>query len=117
MRRNSRRCWRVIDRLAHNLRVLGVGTAKRVQRFAEVVAAMRRGGTTGIDDALFLSSRDEAKKILHNLKDLYRRWPQGCKLLLLRLSDEIGGDLSRINAADYTVEHILPHRPSAASGW
>ncbi len=106
-----------IDRLAHNLRLLGLGTGRRVQRFAGVITAIRRGTALGEDAHVFAMRREEARKIVHNLKDPHVRSPQLAKLLLLRLGDEIEGTLTRPEISELTVEHVLPQRPPASSEW
>lgn len=108
---------RIVDRLAHNLRLLGTGTGKRVQRFAALTAELRDGPSATSRGTRYALSRDETKKILHNLKDPHVRSAPVCKLLLLRLSDEIAGHLTRIKTGDFTVEHILPQRLPATSEW
>lgn len=108
---------RQIDRLALALRILGVGTGKRVHRFAGLVADIRAGRWEVPRGAAHLLSRDDTRRIVHNLKDLHVRGPQICKLLLWRLSDEIEGRLTFVKAGESTVEHILPQRPQATSDW
>lgn len=106
-----------IDRLAHNLRLLGLGTGRRVQRFTGVISAIRRGTALGEEAHVFAMRREEARKIAHNMKDPHVRSPQIAKLLLLRLSDEIDGTLTRPAISALTVEHVLPQRPPASSDW
>ena len=106
-----------IDRLAHNLRLLGLGTSRRVQRFAEVITAVRRGTAFDEDGHVFTVRREEVRKIAHNLKDPHVRSAPMCKLLLLRLGDEMDGVLTRVDASALTVEHVLPQRPPVSSEW
>lgn len=108
---------RHIDRLALALRILGVGTGKRVHRFAGLVADVWSGRWEAPRGAPHVLSRDDARRIFHNLKDLHVRAPQVSKLLLWRLSDEMEGRLTFVKAGETTVEHILPQRPQATSDW
>lgn len=61
--------------------------------------------------------RDELRNILYNLRSLHLRSPAICKLVLLRLNDELAGGLQSLPAADFTVEHILPQKPGRNSAW
>lgn len=106
-----------IDRLAHLLRLLCLGTGKRVRKFADVVAALRGGMPVTAESEIFQLSREETRNIAYHLRDLHRRNPKICKLLLLRLSDEISGSLPAPRPDDYTIEHVLPQRPSSTSEW
>ena len=106
-----------IDRLAHLLRLLCLGTGKRVRKFADVVAALRSGLPVNADSDIFQLSREETRNIAYHLRDLHRRNPKICKLLLLRLSDEMGGTAPAPRPDDYTIEHVLPQRPSSTSEW
>ena len=106
-----------IDRLAHLLRLLCLGTGKRVRRFANVADALRAEGALPQDHAVFQFSRDEVRNIAFHLKSLHDRNPKVCKLLLLRLSDEIDGEVSDVNPEWYTIEHVLPQNPAATSEW
>ncbi|MEQ1710972.1 MAG: DUF262 domain-containing HNH endonuclease family protein [Hyphomicrobium sp.] len=106
-----------VDRQAHLMRLLLIGRDKRVRRFAAIAAAIRAGEQLGGGAALFQPTRDEVKSMAFNLQSLWRRNPSFAKLLLLRLSDEIGGTLTRVDPADLSVEHVLPQRPPANSVW
>ena len=106
-----------IDRLAHVSRLLCLGNGKRVRKFADVVSALRTGRALTAESDIFQLSREETRNIAYHLRDLHRRNPNICKLLLLRLSDEMGGTSSSGHPGDYTIEHVLPQRPSATSEW
>lgn len=106
-----------IDRLAHLTRMLCAGTGKRVRRFSDLIAAMRSGEVTSTNHAALQITRDETRNIAFHLRDLHKRNPKVCKLVLLRLSDVIGGAYTEVNPDQYTIEHILPQRPSASSLW
>jgi hypothetical protein len=106
-----------IDRLAHALRLLTVGSPKRARRFAAVVAAIKRGEALDASCTAFDVTRDEQRKIRYGMKDLHGRSPQMCKLLLLRLSDVMEHRPTRPDLEDLTIEHVLPQRPPATSEW
>jgi hypothetical protein len=106
-----------IDRLAHVLRILCAGTGKRVRRFADVVRDIRAGTALAPGQSTFAISRDETRNMGFHLRDLHKRNPKICKLLLLRLSDEIDGVVTAADPENYTIEHVLPQRPSATSEW
>lgn len=106
-----------IDRLAHVLRLLCVGTTKRKRRFAEVIAVIKSGAPIAPNEGPFKMSRDEVRNLCYHLRSPYKRDQQVCKLLLLRLNDELSRSTTLLNPADYSVEHVLPQRPGAASEW
>ncbi len=106
-----------IDRLAYILRVLCAGTGKRVRRFGDVVKAIRTGQARDPANQVFAVTRDETRNIGFHLRDLHKRNPKICKLVLLRLGDELSGVTSPADPEAYTIEHVLPQRPSATSEW
>ena len=106
-----------IDRLAHLIRLLCLGSGKRVRKFADIVSALRQGTPVTAESEIFQLSREETRNIAYHLRDLHRRNPKICKLLLLRLSDEMGGTTPVPRPDDYTIEHVLPQRPSPTSEW
>lgn len=106
-----------IDRLAHLLRLLCLGAGRRSKRFADVVAAMRNGEVLDASHPVFAIPRDETRNIAFHLRDLHKRNQKMCKLLLLRLNDEISGSVSNLDPNAYTIEHVLPQRPPNASEW
>lgn len=106
-----------IDRLAHLLRVLCLGTGKRVRRLANVVQLVRSRAPVKPGEGAFALSRDEVRNIGYHLRSLYRRDAQVCKQLLLRLNDELTRSTTVLDPKDYSVEHVLPQRPGANSEW
>lgn len=106
-----------IDRLAHVLRLLCQGGPKRQRRFAEVVMALHAATDLAKVEASFQLSREEVRTLLYNLRDIHLRAPAMCKLLLMRLDDEMSGLLPSYEPTDFSVEHVLPARPSAKSAW
>jgi hypothetical protein len=105
-----------LERLAYALRLLGIGADKRLARFNAVLAAVRAGTADAPDGPLELS-RDELRNIAWNLRSLHARSQLTCKLLLMRLSDELAGAPQGLEPSDYTVEHVLPQRPGRISEW
>ena len=106
------------DRFAFGQLLLGVGRNKRITRYGAVLSAIR-GGITPVGDKSPLGlTADDQKNILFNAaNNIYARNPQGCKLLLIRLNDEIAGTPCNIDPTTITVEHILPQRPGQNSPW
>lgn len=107
---------RRFERLAFCLRLLGIGADKRLSRFNSVLAAIRSGRLDAPDNPLDLT-REELRNIAHNLRGLHTRSQLTCKLLLLRLNDELAGAPQCLDPQLYTVEHILPQRPNRNSAW
>jgi hypothetical protein len=106
-----------IDRFAHLLRLLCLGNGKRQRRFADVVAALRSDAALEPEHPVFHLSREETRNIAYHMRDLHRRNPKICKLLLLRLSDEIDKVEPSAAPEKFTIEHVLPQRPPATSEW
>jgi hypothetical protein len=106
-----------IERMAMLTRLLCAGSGKRVRRFAELIKAMRSGDSIDASHPVLQTSRDEARGIAFHLKDFHKRNPKVCKLLLLRLGDEIAGEMDMVDPDLYTIEHVLPQRPAASSPW
>lgn len=106
-----------IDRLAHVQRLMCIGRNKRQQRFAAVLEAIADGSILSAQDGPFALTRDELRVLYFNLRDIHARAPSVAKLLLMRLDDEITGLLPAYDPADFSVEHVLPLRPSAQSAW
>ena len=106
-----------IDRMAHMTRLLTAGTGKRERRFADICDVIRSGEPIDESHAAFQLRREETRSIAFHLKDLHKRAPKICKLILLRLGDVSAGRIVAVNPDHYTIEHILPQRPSATSEW
>ncbi len=106
-----------IDRLAHVLRLLCYGTNKRKRRFAEVVDLIMSGAPIKTSEPPFKLSREEVRNVGYHLRSPYKRDQGVCKLLLLRLNDEITRSTTLLDPGDYSVEHVLPQRPGATSEW
>jgi len=106
-----------IDRLAHVLRLLCYGTNKRKRRFADVIDLIKSGAPIRPSEPPFKLSREEIRNVGYHLRSPYKRDQQVCKLLLLRLNDELTRSTTLLDPGDYSVEHVLPQRPGATSEW
>lgn len=106
-----------IDRFANLLRLLCVGAGKRQRRFSRVVEALRNGEAYEGHMAAFAFTREEMRTIVHNLKDLYARNMQACKLVLLRINDEMQSGAETLEPSGYSIEHVLPQRPRKTGQW
>jgi len=106
-----------LDRLAYGLRILGIGTSKRTTRFAGVVAAIRGGRDLRAANSPLDLSSEELRSIAYNLRDLHARNPTTCRLVLLRLNDQMAGRPQGLEAGGMTVEHVLPRKHGASSPW
>jgi hypothetical protein len=106
-----------IERLAILTRLLCSGSGKRVRRFADLIKVMRSDEPLSAAHPILQMTRDELRSIAFHLRDLHKRNAKVCRLLLLRLSDEMGDTSLRIDPDLYTIEHVMPQRPSASSTW
>ncbi|CAA2137840.1 DUF262 domain-containing HNH endonuclease family protein [Hyphomicrobium sp. ghe19] len=106
-----------IERLAMLTRLLCAGSGKRVRRFSELVKVIRSGEPIDKSHPVLQLTRDEVRGIAFHLKDFHKRNPKVCKLLLLRLGDELSGGMDAVDPDQYTIEHVLPQRPAASSSW
>lgn len=113
----SRLLLKEIDRLAHLLRILCLGSGKRMRRLGDVVQLIKSQAPLRPGEGPFSLSRDEVRNIGYHLRTLYRRDAQVCKQLLLRLNDEMERGTTILDPKDYSVEHVLPQRPGASSEW
>lgn len=111
------RLIRGIDRLAHVSRILCQGSGRRATRFGHVVRAILAGEAKDEAAEVFAFGREEIRNAKFHLRNLHRRNPPVCKLLLMRISDHISGDVSLLDPKGLSVEHVLPNRPPASSGW
>lgn len=106
-----------IDRMVHVIRLSCAGTGKRLRRFSPIIAALRSGEPIDAQHPVFQITRDESRAINFHMKDLHKRGPKICKLLLMRLGDTMDGKLHDLDPELYTIEHILPQRPALTSEW
>lgn len=113
----ARMLLKEIDRLAHLLRILCLGSGKRVRRLYDVMQLIRSRGPVTPGAGPFALTRDEVRNIGYHLRSMYRRDAQVCKQLLLRLNDELARGTTVLDPKDYSVEHVLPQRPGATSEW
>ncbi|MEO1207094.1 MAG: DUF262 domain-containing HNH endonuclease family protein [Pseudomonadota bacterium] len=107
-----------IDRLAHLLRLMCLGAGRRQTRMTKVCTALREGNAFTTDtDGVFAITKEETRMVAHHLRDLYGRNPQACKLVLMRLNDELTGSVASLPSGEFSVEHVLPQRPKGSSAW
>jgi Protein of unknown function DUF262/Protein of unknown function (DUF1524) len=102
---------REMDRFAYSLRLQCLATNKRTAK--QINDNPDREPST----LSFGFSDKEQRHVASNLGRLHERNNQICKLLLLRINDEIAGGLQNVDADKYSVEHILPKNPPADSEW
>lgn len=107
----------LIEPFAYALRLLCIGVGKRTTRFSGVLSAIEDGTLFDPDRSPCMLTRDEERHITYNLRNLHERHPQTCKLVLLRLNDEIVGTPQNFDPADWTVEHVLPQSPGRNGQW
>ena len=105
-----------LDRLAYGMRLLGIGSDKRLVRYRAVLEAIRTNRLLEPSSPLELS-RDEQRLIAFNMRSLHTRSQLACKLVLLRLNDLVAGMPQGLDPAELTVEHVLPQKPGRSSLW
>jgi hypothetical protein len=105
------------DRLSFGLRLLGIGADKRFARNAALLQRLRDGQSLDAPDSPLEFTREECRNIHYNLRNMHARSQLTCKLLLLRLNDELSGAPQRLDPSNYTVEHVLPQKPGRNSQW
>jgi len=106
-----------LDRYTHLLHLLGLGAGKRARRFADVLHDISTAAVQNTNIPNFKLSREEFRNIAYNLRNLHTRIPQICKIALLRLNDLMAGSPQGLDPANFTVEHVLPQKPSRTSQW
>ena len=105
-----------LDRFAYGARLQGLGADKRAQRMATVIASIEPGHQRTGPWLSLGFNRDEVRAIHFSLRDLHKRSPQICRLVLLRLDEHFGGTPMPENQP-LTVEHILPLKVAPNSKW
>jgi uncharacterized protein DUF262/uncharacterized protein DUF1524 len=107
-----------LDRLALGIRLLGLGAHKRASWFGAVTTAIRNGDDLRAANSVLNFSRQDARTIRYNLRDLHARDAATAKHLLLRLSDHLAGGPQSFSFPDeMSVEHVLPRKSSTNSQW
>ncbi|MGB3719411.1 MAG: DUF262 domain-containing HNH endonuclease family protein [Hyphomicrobiaceae bacterium] len=107
----------LMERFSFALRLLCIGAGKRAARFSGVMSAIDDGTLFDADLSPCKLTADEQRHITYNLRNLHERHPQTCKLVLLRLNDELAGAPQNLDPADWTVEHVLPQSPGRNGQW
>jgi hypothetical protein len=107
----------LMDRFSYSLRLLCIGTNKRAGRYNDILLAIHGGTLFDPKSTPCILDRDEQRHITYNLYNLYERHPLTCKLVLLRLNDELAGAPQNLDPKEWTVEHVLPQSPGRKSLW
>ena len=85
---------------------------------ALLIDAIREGKVQLHDKALLAFTAEEQRNILYNATTaFYGRSSIGCKLLLLRLNEVLGGSPLPADLSEVTVEHVLPQKVGRTSPW
>jgi hypothetical protein len=108
---------REMDRFAYALRLQCLASNKRTARFQPLIRAIIDNPDIDPADLPFLLDDKERRHVAMNLSKLHERNAQICKIVLLRLNDEIAGGLQNVDPEKYSVEHILPKNPGTESDW
>ena len=106
-----------LDRLAYGLRIQGRGNKRRLTRMNAVLHAIRSGQDLKKTGGPLSLAREELRMVHHSLRDLHKRHAQVARLVLLRLNDVLAGKPQRLDAEEFTVEHLLPRKPGINSPW
>jgi hypothetical protein len=106
-----------LDRLAHGVRILGLGAGRRTQRFGTVIWAIRNGQDLKGPAGPLAFSREDLRNMQFNLHSLHARSSPAAKLVLLRLNDQIAGTPQSLPIADLSIEHVLPRKFGNSSQW
>ena len=105
-----------LDRFAYGVRLHGLGADKRGQRMAAATGLIESSNSADGPWPPLQFGRDELRTIQNSLRDLYKRSPQTCRLVLLRLDEHFGG--GPMTATDrLTIEHILPLKIAQNCQW
>ncbi len=107
----------IVEPFAYALRLLCIGAGKRATRFSGVLAAIGDGSVLDAERSPCALTADEQRHVTYNLRNLHERHPQTCKLVLLRLNDELTGSQQNLDPAEWTVEHVLPQSPGRNGQW
>ena len=108
---------KALDRMAYGLRIVGLGANRRSSRFGAVIWAIHKGHDLKAAGSPLALTGAELRNIDYNLRDLHARSAQTCKLVLLRLNDQILGRPQELESEGLTVEHVLPRKHGAGSEW
>ncbi len=103
-----------LERFAYGVRIQGLGLDKRTQRMGVLTAFIEASGPVDGPWPALQFTRDDVRAIGFSLRDLYKRSPQICRLVLMRLDEHFSGAPSQ---GAPTIEHILPLKVAAGSQW
>jgi Protein of unknown function DUF262/Protein of unknown function (DUF1524) len=108
---------RALDRCTYGSRLLTLGNDRRAQRMAALTTLILAGAPPLGPWGPLQFNRDEVRNINFGLRDLHKRSPQICKLVLLRLDEQMSGRSPVAYNKPMTAEHILPTKTAVNSQW
>lgn len=112
------RIMREVDRQAFLSRIRKVNSTRRSSRMNRLIAAVRNKAPENEFEALSRIDRDEVRSMYPQLQSLHKTNSKHCKLILMRLSEELNGGPEDIDdIRNYSVEHILPRNVGKGSPW
>ncbi|MGI9408143.1 MAG: DUF262 domain-containing protein [Hyphomicrobiaceae bacterium] len=106
-----------LDRLAYGLVIKGTSINDRAARYRAVFNEINENGLPETGSAIDLTATEQ-KRILYRLgNDFQKHGARTCKLVLLRLCDEIDGTPTPKVPDRLSVEHVLPRNVKPDSPW
>lgn len=108
---------RRLDRLAFALLILSTSVADRAARFKLVLDGIDKDGIDTPNAGLDLTKAEQSAVLYRLSNDFQRKGGRACKLALVRVSDVLGGTLTRDIPPDLTVEHTLPRTVNNKEVW
>ena len=109
---------RDLERLAVGLMLTRTTFSKRIQRYGQVLDAIRsEADLANLTSPLQLTS-DERRNTLNVLTgNMYKQYGRACRYVLLRLDSLLSSGDAIYNYPIITIEHVLPQTPAADSEW
>ncbi|MGI9405073.1 MAG: DUF262 domain-containing protein [Hyphomicrobiaceae bacterium] len=106
-----------LDQLAFGLLLKGATANERTPRFKRVEKEIT-GRILPKSNAAIDLEKGEQERILYRISnDFQNTAGRPCKMLLVRLSDALGGTLTEVIPEKTSIEHVLPRRVSKKSPW
>ncbi len=105
-----------LDRFAFGVRMQGLSADKRAQRMAALTTQIEGGMAMRGPWPSLQFTRDETRAIEFSQRDLHKRSPLVCRLVLMRLDEHFGGTPLPAGTS-LTIEHILPLKIAPGSQW
>ena len=107
---------RALDRFAFVVRMQGLSVDKRAQKMSALTSHIRSCAPSYGPWPPLQLGREELRSVSFNLRDLHRRSPQVCRLVMLRINEHLGASPMPVGIP-LTVEHILPLKIAPNSQW